>query len=161
MLFASCSEKQIKNGWYHITDGKTLTFDSSPIVTTVDFEVLRIDSALNSANVMTYIIAGKIKSGKAKAWANATERAIGKQIGFLYKGKVITAPQVNARIDSGNFQIIPDGFCNDREKMFELYESLVDERYSVLKFPSYDLLFEMMYTQCFKCPVPSELLRWQ
>ncbi|MFK2062808.1 hypothetical protein ACIXOG_21795 [Bacteroides fragilis] len=53
---------------------------------------------------------------------------MGKQIGFLYKGKVITAPQVNARIDSGNFQIIPDGFCNDREKMFELYESLVDER---------------------------------
>lgn len=49
VLFASCSEKQIKNGWYHITDGKTLTFDSSPIVTTVDFEVLRIDSALNSA----------------------------------------------------------------------------------------------------------------
>ena len=76
---------------------------------------------------MTYIIAGKIKSGKAKAWANATERAIGKQIGFLYKGKVITAPQVNARIDSRNFQIIPDGFCNDREKMFELYESLVNE----------------------------------
>lgn len=128
VLFSSCSEKQVKNGWYHITDSKTLTFNSSPIVTTVDFEVLRIDSALNSANVMTYIIAGKIKSGKAKTWADATERAIGKQIGFLYKGKVITAPQVNARIDSGNFQIIPDGFCNDREKMFELYESLVDER---------------------------------
>ena len=73
VLFASCSEKQIKNGWYHITDGKTLTFDSSPIVTTVDFEVLRIDSALNSAIVMTYIIAGIIKSGKAKASSNATE----------------------------------------------------------------------------------------
>lgn len=65
VLFTSCSDKQVKNGWYPITDCKTLTFDSSPIVTTADFEVLRIDSALNSANVMTYMITGKIKSDKA------------------------------------------------------------------------------------------------
>lgn len=127
-LFTSCSDKPVKNGWYPIRDCKTQTFDSSPIVTTADFEVLRIDSALNSANVMTYMITGKIKSDKAKVWADATEKAIGKHMGFLYNGKVVTAPQVNARIESGDFQIIPDEFCNDRRRIFEMYDTLIDER---------------------------------
>ena len=83
-LFTSCSDKPVKNGWYPIRDCKTQTFDSSPIVTTADFEVLRIDSALNSANVMTYMITGKIKSDKAKVWADATEKGHRQTYGFSF-----------------------------------------------------------------------------
>lgn len=123
-LFASCTGKQDVNGWYFITDNQTMDFDKSPIVTVADFEMLRVDSALNSENTMTYVITGQIKAEKAKIWADATEKAIGKQIGFLYNGKIISSPQVNARIEGGHFQISSQDLSKDREKTLGVYEAL-------------------------------------
>ena len=45
------------------------------------------------------------KQHKLKKWADETEKAIGKQIAFVLDDTVITNPQVNARIESGVFQI--------------------------------------------------------
>lgn len=55
------------------------------------------------------IIEGKLKAGKVKEWADATENRIGKRIGFVFNDSVIMAPTVNCRIESGSFTIeIPD-----------------------------------------------------
>lgn len=124
IILASCTKKQDVNGWYFITDSQTQAFDKLPIVTVADFETLRVDSALNSENAMTYVITGQMKADKIKTWADATEKAIGKQIGFLYNGEIISAPQVNARIERGHFQISSKELSRDREKTLCIYEAL-------------------------------------
>lgn len=42
---------------------------------------------------------------KRQQWSDGTEHLIGERLGFVYNDSVITAPQVNARIESGTFQI--------------------------------------------------------
>lgn len=77
---------------------------------------------------MMYVITGQIKADKVNRWADATQKAIDKQIGFLYYGKIISAPEVNARIEGGGFQISSQELSKDREKMLYIYESLHIER---------------------------------
>lgn len=90
-----------ENGWYYIIDGRQDSLSKKPIVTVKDFVALRLESDAFGKSV----ISGSISKYKRNKWANATERSIGKRIGFLFGGKVITDPQVNMRIESGNFQI--------------------------------------------------------
>ena len=91
---------QKENGWYHIIDGQH-SISCEPIVTVADFTDLRLvyDSFGQP------VISGKVSKSKLSKWADTTEKSIGKRIGFVFNDTVITAPQVNARIDSGNFQI--------------------------------------------------------
>lgn len=70
-------------------------------MTVKDFVSLRLDSDRNG----TYVIVGQISKHKLKKWADETEKAIGKQIAFILDDIVITNPQVNAKIESGTFQI--------------------------------------------------------
>ena len=51
------------------------------------------------------MIVGTINQSLVSRWADATERSIGKRICFVFDNKVITDPQVNARIESGAFSI--------------------------------------------------------
>lgn len=55
--------------------------------------------------VSQLLIQGRVKPEKRQQWAEGTERLIGKRLGFVYNDSVITAPQINARIESGAFQI--------------------------------------------------------
>lgn len=110
VLCAGClacqnNKAELKNGWYFITDKDTNATSKTPIVTVTDFETVRLDSSANPAGTVIYQIVGKIKQNKVQAWADATEKSIGKQIGFLYGGEVIAAPRLNQRIESGNFAI--------------------------------------------------------
>lgn len=80
---ASCGRTSVRhreNGWYLITDGQKDSLASTPIVTVKNFEALKLDS-------------------------DATERAIGKRIGFVFNDTVITDPMVNVRIESSRFLI--------------------------------------------------------
>lgn len=126
-LLANATNKQEANGWYFITDTRTNAFNPSPIVTVADFEILQVDSLLNTENTMTYILTGKVKADKIKTWADATEKAIGKQIGFLYNGKIITAPQVNMKIENGSFLISSPELLKNREKILAIFEQLKKE----------------------------------
>ena len=92
---------QKENGWYHIIDGQQDSISCEPIVTVADFTDLRLvyDSFGQP------VISGRVSKSKLGKWTDATEKSIGKRIGFVFNDTVITAPQVNARIDSGNFQI--------------------------------------------------------
>ena len=124
-LFMGCSTGQLADGWYFITDSKANAVDRSPIVTASDFAALLLDSFPDAGHgTVSYQVIGKIKDNKVKAWADATEKAIGKQIGFMYNGEIISAPQVNMRIESGNFSISSKELLHDRQKMTEIFEQL-------------------------------------
>ena len=66
------------------------------------------------------IIEGKLKADKVNKWANATEKRIGKRIGFVFNDSVIMAPTVNCRIESGSFTIN----SSDKVLMIEIYNTL-------------------------------------
>lgn len=53
----------------------------------------------------TCVIVGQISKHKQKKWTYETEKAIGRQIAFVLDDSVITRPTVNARIESGAFQV--------------------------------------------------------
>lgn len=108
-----------ENGWYHILNGQQDSISKEPIVVVKDFETLKLDSD-SFGRVM---IIGTIKKEKSSRWADATEKAIGKRIGFIYNDKVITDPQVNMRIESGNFMISNPYGGNLRE----IYQQLLKE----------------------------------
>lgn len=127
VLFASFTGKPNVNGWYFIIDNQTDAISESPIVTVSDFEALRMDSMLDNRGSMHYEMIGKVKANKMKTWADATEKAIGKRIGFLYNNEIISSPQVNMRIESGNFSITSFELHNDKDKMLEIYMNLKKE----------------------------------
>ena len=129
--YSGCSQsiKHRENGWYHIIDGQKDSIASSPIVTVKEFASLRLEKDFFGKAVIT----GSVSKHKLQAWADSTEHLIGKRIGFVFNDSVITAPQVNMRIESGNFQISNPHNYN----MLSLYRSLLKE-----KKDSLDALFE-------------------
>ena len=122
------ADKGLENGWYHIVDEDSII--PIPIVTVKEFAALRVDSDYYG---MCSIV-GQVCRSKRQTWADATERWIGKRIGFIFNDSLIASPQVNMRIESGNFQIsTPQG-----KGIRSLYKSLMEE-----KKDSIDKLFEM------------------
>ena len=110
-----------ENGWYLITDGQKDTLASSPIVTVKDFAAIE----LISDDYGLRVISGRVNKQKQKVWADATEQAIGQRIGFVFNDTVITAPMVNARIESGTFQITaPHG--HDLERIFKILQEEIE-----------------------------------
>lgn len=119
--------RSLENGWYHIVDGDSII--PTPIVTVKEFGALRLDSDYYGV----YSIVGQVCRSKRQVWADATEKWIGKRIGFVFNDSLITSPQVNMRIESGNFQITtPQG-----KGIRSLYRSLLKE-----KKDSIDALFK-------------------
>ena len=105
LLWVGCQHKPIaihrENGWYLVTGDSNDSLSLEPIVTTKDFSVLRLDSDAFGK----YVIFGQIHPYYMNLWAEETEKAIGKQIAFVFNDSVISNPTVNMRIESGNFAI--------------------------------------------------------
>lgn len=104
VIFAGVSAER-EDGWYLVDDSGKMSLADEPIVTTDGFAELRLDSGYNNNGEMVYMIAGRMTDENVTVWADATEKAIGRQIAFVYKGRTVCAPMVNARIESGNFSI--------------------------------------------------------
>lgn len=129
--FASCIQipkPHYENGWYHILSKQKDSIVKEPIVTVKDFVSLRLDSDGNG----TYAIVGQISKHKLKKWADETEKAIGKQIAFVFNDTVITNPQVNARIESGTFQISSHDY-NLKNMYNKIRKEKIDSIKSVFK----------------------------
>lgn len=90
-----------ESGWYHVVNPNADSLSLEPIVAVKDFVALRMDSDGHG----TCVIVGRISKHKQKKWAHETEKAIGGQIAFVLDDSVITRPTVNAKIESGAFQI--------------------------------------------------------
>lgn len=120
-IFGSVQSSAHKeNGWYRIIDGAKDSISPYPIVTVKEFTGLRLEKDFFGRSVIT----GCISKHKLSAWADSTERSIGKRIGFLFNDTVLTAPRVNMRLESGTFQICTQN-DNDTEA---LYRKLIKEK---------------------------------
>lgn len=124
------ANKRLENGWYCIADEPKDYIIPTPIVTVKEFVALKLDSDYYGT---LHIMMGQVCHSKREAWADATERWIGKRIGFVFNDSLITSPQVNMRIESGTFQITtPQG-----RGIQSLYRELLKE-----KEDSIDALFK-------------------
>ena len=109
LIFCACSSHRRVDGWYPLADYPDNTIVGKPLATIKDFEriaVVRDTFIINSDTVSQLLIQGCVKPEKRQQWADGTELLIGKRLGFVHNDSVITAPQINARIESGTFQII-------------------------------------------------------
>ena len=108
LILCACSSPRRANGWYPLADYPDNTIVGKPLATVKDFEsvaIVRDTFIIKSDTVSQSLIQGRVKPTKRRQWADGTERLIGKRLGFVYNDSVITAPQINARIESGSFQI--------------------------------------------------------
>jgi len=125
--FVSChsSNADKENGWYRLDDHSEVAV-GDPIVTVKDFAFLRLDSGIfRDNNEVIYEISGKVKQDKIKIYADETEKAIGKKIGFLYDGKVLCSPSPNMRIEGGHFSITLSGYTS--AEVHSIYNALRKE----------------------------------
>ncbi|MDE7111675.1 MAG: hypothetical protein K2O38_07220 [Muribaculaceae bacterium] len=111
----ACSTAHRDNGWYPVDNSNNI--EGKAIVTTNDFAKVSLDTVTDPEIAF---IQGVLKQDRISDWADATERRIGKRIGFVYKDSVIMAPTVNCRIESGSFSINN----SDKRLIFEIYNSL-------------------------------------
>lgn len=123
MIVSSCSSKHRDNGWYPVDDSNNI--EGEAIVTTNDFERVSLDTV--TATDMAFI-QGLLKQDKIPDWTDATERRIGKRIGFVYRDSVIMAPTVNCCVESGKFSIN----SSDKQLILEIYNSLDCEKTETL-----------------------------
>ena len=113
---SSHSLKHRENGWYRIIDGQKDSIASRPIVTVKEFVALRLEKDYFGKTVIT----GSVSKHKLQAWADSTEQLIGKRMGFVFNDSVIAMPQINMRIESGNFQIsVPRGSSFDLPAIYQ------------------------------------------
>ncbi|MDE6144913.1 MAG: hypothetical protein K2F96_01405 [Muribaculaceae bacterium] len=111
----ACSTAHRDNGWYPVDNSNNI--EGKAIVTTNDFAKVSLDTVTDPEIAF---IQGVLKQDRISDWADATERRIGKRIGFVYKDSVIMAPTVNCRIESGSFSINN----SDKRLILEIYNSL-------------------------------------
>ena len=107
-----------ENGWYHVLNADSLS--AKPIITVKDMVGLKLEKDYYGK----YAISGQISKHKINKWADETEKSIGKQIAFVYNNSIISAPQVNARIESGAFMITS---LSDK-KLPEIYKGIMKEK---------------------------------
>lgn len=117
VILGACSSPRRVNGWYPVSDNPENLIEGNAIITAKDFDVVTLNTV--SFPDMA-IIEGKLKAGKVKQWADATENRIGKRIGFVFNDSVIMAPTVNCRIESGSFTINSP----DKVLMSKIYNTL-------------------------------------
>lgn len=108
LLVCACSTHRRADGWYQVSDNTYNSIVGKPLATVKEFEevvMVRNSLVLDDDTVSQLVIEGIVKPKYRKRWADGTERLIGKRLGFVYNDSVITAPQVNVRIESGSFGI--------------------------------------------------------
>lgn len=112
LILCACSSRHRVDGWYQVAESTDNSIVGKPLAAVKDFDGTEIvcDTFIIHGDTITQLsIQGCVKPEKRQQWADNTERLIGKRLGFVFNDSVITAPQINARIESGSFQIIsPD-----------------------------------------------------
>lgn len=118
LIICACSSRHIQNGWYPVADFPDNTIVGKPVATVKDFDIIaleRINHIVDEDTVRQLLISGKVKPKIKQKWANSTERLIGRRLGFVFNDSVIMAPNINARIESGSFEIFsPDSLLLKR-----------------------------------------------
>lgn len=127
LYFVSCGKRNSErpNGWYYIVEGSADSISKEPIVTVNDFAELKLDSGMNTqTGEMIYQITGKVNERSVKKYVDATEKSIGKRIGFVYNDVVVSDPRVNARIESGRFSISTNKKYDIKSLYYQIEEDI-------------------------------------
>lgn len=125
MMLCACSSHRRVDGWYPVADYPDNSIVGKPLATVSDFEdvvLVRDTFVIEGDTVTQMLIQGRVSSKKRRQWADGTERLNGKRLGFVYKDSVISAPQINTRIESGSFQI----FSPDTTLLNNIYHSITE-----------------------------------
>lgn len=108
LIIGACVSQQKTDGWYPVADYPDNTIVGKPLATVKDFEmvVLQKDTLfIEGDTIRRMYIYGEVKPEIRKSWADGTEMLIGHRLGFVFNDSIIMAPNVNARIESGSFEI--------------------------------------------------------
>ncbi|MDR1202713.1 MAG: hypothetical protein LBL58_13955 [Tannerellaceae bacterium] len=115
-LLISCDSNKVA-GWYNTIDGKEIT--GKPVLTMKDVVFATLDSCHMDSTDIIYELSGKFDENGTKKFAEYTKKNIGNMLAFYYQGKILSAPMINMKIESGNFSI------NSKDKMLlKVYEDL-------------------------------------
>jgi len=99
----------LATGWYYILESENgfsrqleksdafYFIDPKPILVKEHFKVVKIETNFQGNDYLSIQTYERYKN----IWADATEKSIGKQLGFIIDNKLVYAPKVNARIESG------------------------------------------------------------
>jgi preprotein translocase subunit SecD len=103
-------DSTLATGWYYILENETgfkrqlektkkfYFIDPYPILTRGHFDNVKIAPDFHNDR---YFIAITARKKYHNLWADATEKSIGKQLGFIIDDKLINAPMVNLKIQNG------------------------------------------------------------
>ncbi len=126
----ACSPRHQTAGWYPVADYPDNTIIGKPLATVKDFKMIVFQKdtlIIEGDTVRRMYIYGEVKPENRNSWAEGTERLIGHRLGFIFNDSVITAPNVNARMESGSFEIISP----DTSLLKRIYQSLITEMQSI------------------------------
>ena len=108
LILCACSSHRRADGWYPVADYPDNSVVGEAVATVADFddiEMLRNSLIADGDTTVMLFIRGRVKPEKRHAWADATEKLIGRRLGFVFDGCVVAAPQINTRMESGSFEI--------------------------------------------------------
>lgn len=117
---------RLVSGCYYVTDslsgvertmwktGEKLYISPKAIVAVANFGSIKIESDQFGKSA---ILVSLDKEG-AEKFAEATEKWVGRQLAFVINDTLVSAPQVNMRIDGGNLMITNLGFTEDKCREF-------------------------------------------
>ena len=126
VLLCGCYSPRKKTGWYPVASDAETSISGKPLATVKDFErvVLITDTFMaDGKSVCQTFIQGKLKPDKISDFADGTGKLIGRRLAFVFNDSVIMTPQINARIESGSFQITSP----DTALLRSIYNSINNE----------------------------------
>ena len=159
-FLVACSQSQPQavhreNGWYYVLGENQDSLSREPIVTVKEFAEVHLDSDTSGV----YVITGVVSKHKQQDWADATERAVGKHIAFVFNDSIVSSPQVNQRIESGNFQIsIPRERNSDIPTIFR---QLCKEKIDTIDSLFHDWETDSTYTSQEQDSMKMEIDYWE
>jgi preprotein translocase subunit SecD len=118
-------ENQLRTGFYSVVEkdsclesnnyikvydsGKEMCIDKIPIITDDNFESVNI-TADTTNNGINYTVGIKLDSSGAEIIKEVTGKMIGQKTAFIIDNKIVAAPTIRDRIDSGHIAI----FCDEK-----------------------------------------------
>ncbi len=121
----SCNSTKV-DGWYYSADNKNDSIGKM-IVSVKDFAHLQMQGIPDVEGNMVFQIDGRLKDSKRLDWVEATKKSINKHIYFIFEGKVIAAPMIEKKIDTGTFSISSFDLSKNGKEMQRIYRALKEE----------------------------------
>lgn len=116
LFFSTCDRIEHRNGWYYVTDCRTMKLSDKPFMTIEDIAEVCIEKD----GIGNEVIMLRLKKEGIKKMEEATDAYKGKYIAFFCNDSVITKVLVNEKISSEFLQVA----VQDEEQLHYTYKTL-------------------------------------